>query len=207
MNFKIRPYHPSDLPSLYRICIQTGDNGKDISPLFPDQELFGNYYSAPYGVYEPDLCFTLTYDGIPCGYVLGARDTHTFNQRCEREWFPVLRERYPLPPESDHSEPAQMIRNIHRGYRESPDTVDYPAHLHIDLLPVAQGQGLGGKMIATFLANLRSLRVPAVHLGVGAANTRAIAFYRKVGFHVIREYEWGIFFGMRLQHPLNPADF
>ena len=35
-------------------------------------------------------------------------------------------------------------------------TAAYPSHLHIDLLPVAQGQGLGTLMISRLLRELKS---------------------------------------------------
>jgi hypothetical protein len=65
MAFAIRPYHPSDLPALYRICLLTGDSGADASQLYRDPELLGHFYAAPYAVLEPDLCFVLTHDGSP----------------------------------------------------------------------------------------------------------------------------------------------
>ena len=198
MTFMIRPYHPSDLCALYRVCLLTGDSGNDASHLYRDGELLGHYYVAPYAVFEPDLCFTLTQDGVPCGYMLGTRDSDAFSQRCEQDWFPVLRQRYPLPAPEDTSEDAGMIRDILRGYHPNPDMAAYPAHLHIDLLPAAQGQGWGRKLIETFLNRLRDLSVPAVHLGVGARNTRAIAFYEHVGFHRIQAHPGWIAYGMRL---------
>lgn len=198
MTFAIRPYHPSDLYALYRICLLTSDSGADASRLYRDPELLGHYYAAPYAVLEPDLCFVLTHAGSPCGYVLGTRDSIVFSERCEREWFPVLRERYPFPAPDDDSRDAQLIRLIHAGYHIHPDTIDYPAHLHIDLLPLAQGQGWGRKLMQTFLQRLRELGVPAVHLGVGMRNPGAIAFYERVGFHRIKTYEAWIAFGMRL---------
>lgn len=198
MTFAIRPYHPSDLCALYRICLQTGDNGGDASHLFKDGELLGHFYVAPYAVLEPDLCFTLTQDGAPCGYVLGTRDSDAFGVRCEREWFPPLRARYPLPAPEDASEDAGMIRAIHRGYHNHPDLGAYPAHLHIDLLPPAQGQGLGRKMMSVFLGRLREVGVPAVHLGVGARNARAIAFYERVGFQRIQENPGWIAYGLHV---------
>ena len=106
MIFSIRPYHASDLCALYRICLLTGDGGSDAAPLYRDGELLGHYYVAPYAVFEPEVCFTLTQDGVPCGYMLGARDSATFSARCEQDWFPTLRERYPLPPAEDTSADA-----------------------------------------------------------------------------------------------------
>jgi ribosomal protein S18 acetylase RimI-like enzyme len=198
MTFSIRPFHPSDLCALYRICLLTGDSGSDASDLYRDGELLGHYYVAPYGMLEPDVCFTLTQDDVPCGYLLGTRDSAAFSTRCEKDWFPVLRQRYPLPAAEDTTQDGDLIRAIHRGYHPHPDLTAYPAHLHIDLLPTAQGQGLGRKLIETFLNRLRGLSVPAVHLGVGARNARAIAFYERVGFHRIQAYPGWIAYGMHL---------
>jgi hypothetical protein len=90
MEFHIRPYHPSDLCSVYRICVQTVESGADGSHLYPDPELPGHHYAGPYAVLEPDLCFILTGDGAPCGYVLGTRHSDEFGRRCEAEWFPLI---------------------------------------------------------------------------------------------------------------------
>jgi ribosomal protein S18 acetylase RimI-like enzyme len=198
MSFTIRSYHPSDLVVLYRVCLLTGDNGNDARQLYRDEELLGHYYVAPYVVLEPDVCFVLLNDGAPCGYILGTRDSAAFRARTEQEWFPALRARYALPPDSDHSRDADMIRHIHAGMHVDPELAAHPAHLHIDLLPIGQGQGWGRALMQMFLDRLRALRVPGVHLGVGRRNTRAVAFYERVGFQPIRSSAGGILFGMRL---------
>ncbi len=200
MHFAIRPYHPSDLYSLYQICLKTGDSGQDATPLYRDPELLGHIYAAPYAVAEPELCFVLTADGAPSGYVLGARDSHTFHLWCEREWFPVLRQRYPQPQPENQSADAHAIRSIHAGYRPHPELAAYPAHLHIDLLPIAQGQGLGRQMMTTFLNKLREMGVSGVHLGVGKRNAGAIQFYERMGFQRVIDGEGWLGYGMML-HP------
>jgi ribosomal protein S18 acetylase RimI-like enzyme len=199
--YEIRAAHLSDLPKLYEVCLRTGDNGNDGSHLYNDPELVGHYFTAPYVVLEPDLAFVLTRNAVPCGYVLGTSDSAAFGECCEREWFPVLRQRYPqLPPVgTTYSQHDQwIVESIHAGYRPEPDLADYPAHLHIDILPVGQGQGWGRRLIETLLTQMRNLGVPAVHLGVGKKNTRAIRFYEKVGFHVIKDFEGWVAYGMRL---------
>jgi ribosomal protein S18 acetylase RimI-like enzyme len=193
MSFAIRPYHPSDLYSLYRICLQTGESGQDASALYADPELLGHMFAAPYGIFEPETCFILTHDHVPCGYILAAPDTPAFWQRCEDAWFPVLRKRYPMPDAADQSRDAWVIRMLHADHSQSTERMAraaaYPAHLHIDLLPFAQGQGWGRTMVATLLEKLASLGVPGVHLGVGAKNRGGIAFYQKTGFTLLEEHE------------------
>ncbi len=198
MIFAIRSVEAGDLPALYRICLLTGDAGDDATALHRDPDLIGHYYAAPYAVLEPELCFVLTVDGKPCGYVLGTANTEAFNARAESEWFPALRARLPQPSAEDPSADAAMLRLIHAGYSLHPDVCDYPAHLHIDLLPVAQGKGLGRKLIEHFLAVLRTRDVPAVHLGVSERNVGAIAFYEKVGFHLLGAYPGWRAYGLRL---------
>jgi ribosomal protein S18 acetylase RimI-like enzyme len=196
-DFRICPYHPSDLPMLYRICLLTGDSGQDATHLYKDLDLLGHLYVAPYALFGPDLCFMLTHLQQPCGYVLGTKNTVFFREQCEAQWFPALRERYALPPESDTSKDATLIRHIHLGYRNRLHP-NYPAHLHIDLLPVAQGKGWGRNMMNTFLNKLRELNIPGVELGVGKRNTNAIGFYEALGFVRLEETELSLTYGITL---------
>jgi len=195
----LRPYHPTDLPALYRICLLTGDVGQDATALYADAELLGHIYAGPYAVLEPDLCFVLTDAGRPCGYILGARDTAAFGRRLEHDWFPPLRERYPLLPTEDHSPEADLRRLLHTSQRGlSIEENAYPAHLHIDLLPEAQGQGWGRRLMEAYLKRLRELNVRGVHLGVDARNLNAQAFYARLGFQVLRAERWGKVMGRQV---------
>ncbi|MEE4311383.1 MAG: GNAT family N-acetyltransferase [candidate division KSB1 bacterium] len=198
MDFDIRVYHPCDLTSLYRICLKTGNSGEDASDMYADPDLPGHFFAAPYAVLEPELCFILTRNGEPCGYILGTRDSQAFSERCEQEWYPLLRSRYPMPSPDDTSYDARIIRLIHEGYHPREDVLAYPAHLHIDILPAGQGRGFGRTLMARFIDVLEALKVLALHLEVGKANPGAIQFYERVGFHRIREYDKSIAFGMRL---------
>lgn len=39
----------------------------------------------------------------------------------------------------------------------------YPAHLHVDLLPRAQGHGVGQRLMAALFARLAAFGAPGVH--------------------------------------------
>ena len=199
MKFKIRPYHITDLSSLYRICLFTGYNGGDATPYLRDTDLVGHLFAAPYAVFEPDLCFVLATDYAPCGYILGTRDSITFYEKCEKQWFPELRKRYPLPQKKKKSLEATLIRFfLHRKQIAVKGLEDYPAHLHIDILPIAQRKGYGSKLIENFLRRLQSQNVQGVHLIVSKNNQNAIDFYRQVGFKELKELGESIAFGRRL---------
>lgn len=198
MSSYIRPYHPSDLVHLYKICLKTGASGKDATYLYRDPNLLGHFYAAPFAVLEPELCFVLIVDGQPSGYILGTRHSKNFYRRCEQEWFPVLRKQYPFPDADDSSADAHIVRLLHRGHTVLDDFDGYPAQLHIDILPRGQGKGAGRDLMDAFIGRLREIGVPALHLQVGKSNVGAIKFYEHMGFERIKEFEFAIAFGMRL---------
>ena len=70
----------------------------------------------------------------------------------------------------------------HPDYYCPEPYADYPAHLHIDLVARAQGQGWGRRMMDEVMARLRQRGCPGAHLGVSIQNTPAFGFYRKLGF-------------------------
>lgn len=185
----IRAYHPSDVPSLYRICHATGWNGHDASPALSDPDLIGHLYAGPYVTFEPNLCFVAQQGREVVGYILATADSASFHRTCEAQWFPQLRRRYPMPSSDDGSLMARFIRTLHHGHPPSAmiDLSQYPASLHIDLLPQAQRQGVGRHLMAHLFTTLRNLEVPGVHLYVGRANLNAIRFYERVGFRCLDE--------------------
>jgi len=183
----IRPYRPGDDDALYDICLRTGDSGEDATHRYTDPRLIGELFVGPYLRFEPELAFVIEESGQVLGYILGARDTRAFEAACEQHWWPPLRRRYPLDAFPSDSADASLVNHIHRPGRADDDVVaDYPAHLHIDLLPPAQGRGLGRALMQRLLAALREAGAPGVHLGVGAANERAVGFYTRLGFEVLK---------------------
>jgi ribosomal protein S18 acetylase RimI-like enzyme len=202
-NINIRRAVLSDLPYLYEICLKTGNEGKDASALFFDQYLLGHYYVAPYLVYQSGICFVVEFEYRPQGYIVAAPDTASFREWMEKQWLPSLRKRYqrPFPPARSEKE-KEIIGFIHERQfpieiTAQPWITDYPAHLHIDLLPSLQGKGQGRVLIDHLFNELAKKGVSGLHLGVGSSNTGAVAFYKKMGFSVLEEHDWGLTMGKR----------
>jgi ribosomal protein S18 acetylase RimI-like enzyme len=183
---EIRTYRPEDLDALYRICLETGDAGKDATALYRDPKLIGHVYAAPYAVLSPETVFVAADDAGVGGYIVGPVDTRSFERRMEAEWWPPLRRQLADPvetPPRDWSRDDRMRYLIHHPVK-TPDRIarTHPSHLHINLLPRLQGRGYGAKLIDTWLAAMRERGSRGAHLGVGAANERAVRFYRRYGF-------------------------
>ncbi len=200
----IRPYRADDLDKLYDICLRTSDSGADGTHLHGDPKLVGHVYAGAYGAISPETAFIAEDAEGPGGYIVGPVDTYAFEKRCEAEWWPRLRERYPDPA----GDPKvwlwdeRMAHHIHHPDR-MPRRINtlYPAHLHINLLPRLQGRGLGRRMIDRWLDEVRSRGANGAHLAVGTRNTRAVRFYRAYGFHEIERFgdaREGIIFGIAI---------
>lgn len=194
----IRPYRPSDHQALVDICVETGDAGAGARGIFRDDALLGDVYAVPYAQHDPSLVFVID-DGTgrAIGYVIGAADTETFERWFHDTWWPSVRERY--AGHEEFARDAAILANAERmGTVASAYTREYPAHLHIDLLPETQGGGFGRRMIDTLFDALRERGVPGVHLVAAAANTSAIGFYERLGFTRLPSDAGSAAFGMRL---------
>ena len=185
----IRLARPGDERGAYHVCLKTGDNGRDGEPLYGDDpDALARIFVGPYLAFEPELSLVLEDDHGICGYALAALDSRRFYARYEAEWRPALCARFP-DPQGDPAgwTPAQ---HVHYAYHHPsyfcPEPYHlYPSHVHIDLLPRAQGCGHGRRMMEQLMSALAQCGSPGAHLGVGALNTRAIGFYQRLGFEVL----------------------
>lgn len=170
---------------MLEICLKTGDAGSDATAAYPDPRELTERYAAPYLGLEPALAFVAEQEGdggdghgAVLGYVLGASDTRSFAARF------AARE----------SSLSAAVRAEHAAGMLLPEIGEFPAHLHVDLLPVAQGRGVGRMLVETVLDALHADGVRGVHLVVDPRNTGALAFYPRLGFTESRRTADGVVF-------------
>ncbi len=181
----IRGAATGDEAGAYYVCVKTGDYGKDGEPYYrEDPDALGRIFVGPYLAFEPELGLILEDEQGTCGYALGAFDSRAFFARYEKEWRPELCTRFPEP----EGDPAQWTRTQqayhsyhHPDYFCPEPYAEYPSHLHIDLLPRAQGRGYGRRMLEQVMEKLRDRGSPGAHLGVSALNPAALQFYKHLG--------------------------
>ena len=96
--------------------------------------------------------------------------------------------------------PLQQIQqlNVYLGSAALAAFAATTIHLHIDLLPIAQGKGQGKLMMDHYITHLRNNHVTGVHLGLSIANNRAFNFYKKYGMHELERDEDSIFMGLHI---------
>jgi ribosomal protein S18 acetylase RimI-like enzyme len=175
----IRRYRPADRADVYDVCVRTAAAGTDASGVYSTDDLMPDVFAGPYLEYHPDLAYVVDTGERVAGYLIAAQNTRDFVSRVRAEWLPGFAARYREHTPVDEPiiamglDPERML---------VPELDEYPAHLHIDLLPELQGQGWGRALIDTLRAELARRGIPGVHLSVDPANRSARAFYNRLGF-------------------------
>lgn len=196
---RIRPFRAGDEPALAEICLKTGDGGADATGIFADDELWAAVFVLPYVARHPDLAFVVeTDDGRLAGYVVGTPDTRAFEEWFAEKWWPRFEARWPRPEREVTRQDGTLVYAYGRRPGAEPYGDDYPAHLHIDLLPELQGHGWGRRLIDTLTGALRERGVSGLHLVAGLENSGAIAFYTRLGFTPLDSHPGVQAFGLGL---------
>ena len=199
--FRIRSFRPEDADGIAAVCMRTADAGKDATGLLRDDMLWADVFALPYARRHPDLGWVVEGPGgTVAGYVLGVPDTDAFERWFREEWWPSHRGRYEGADASPRE--AGILRYAAtRAPGAVPVADEYPAHLHIDLLPEAQGRGLGRALTDTLFAELVRRGVLGLHVGVDPRNASAAAFYERLGFRRLPSEPDALLLGIRLDSP------
>jgi ribosomal protein S18 acetylase RimI-like enzyme len=191
----IRPATPDDHEQIARICLLTGATGRDATCVFGDDAVLADVYATPY-LHGPGG-FALVWDvgGEARGYVVGTSDTRGFQEWFVSEWWPRVS---PTHVERTAGDAWLLAEARHPTRMLIADVDEYPAHLHIDLLPDQQGKGAGRALIDACIDLLRTRGVRGVHLVAETANAGAQAFYPRVGFMAIERGDTTVTFAQRI---------
>jgi ribosomal protein S18 acetylase RimI-like enzyme len=202
----VRRYQKTDLSALYDICVRTADAGQDARGKYLSDDLMPDLFAGPYVFLEPGFAFVLDHGDQDhgdqdhgdqdhgdqdhgcraVGYVIGTPDTAAFARAYRERWIPRLAGRYPVPPQPPVTPDDLMLALHYQPERMLwPGLPEYPAHLHIDLLPAFQGAGHGRRLMASFLDAAARAGAAGVHVTVVTQNVQAIGFYRRLGFALL----------------------
>ena len=169
----IRKYEEKDRENLLRICVETSslptESQKDLDFL---NLMFNDYYA----IVEPDNCFVAADDNDDAvGYILCAENFDRYYKTFKGLYIPMIKKlgvKYYIMAMSEIA--------VHSIFRKK-----YPAHLHIDIMPVCQGKGTGTALMNELKDHLKEKGVSSLMLSCGMGNEKAIRFYKKNGFKMI----------------------
>lgn len=167
---EIRKAKKSDLEKVEFVCKATA--GKKALEDKSFGEAIAKMYSTYYINEEADNCFLLVDEMEVVGYVICSANVKSFRKAYWSKYFKLIfKENKALGLFSLLLPfPYMFFKN------------KYPSHLHIDLLDDYQGKGYGTKLINALLEDLSKKCVRGIMLMVDSGNTRAIGFYKKLGF-------------------------
>lgn len=181
----IRNYHPKDAEQLKHICIKTA------SPIFQGKKLtetaLVEVYCRYYIEQEPESCFVVVdQNDVAKGYILCAKDYESYKKVFKatnlKTWnlATLIMGNFALNSIKDYVK-------------------EYPAHLHIDLLPECQGQGYGRKLIDSLVSHLKEHQIKGLMLHVSMDNEGARKFYKKCGFQILHAKKKDVLMGMKIE--------
>jgi ribosomal protein S18 acetylase RimI-like enzyme len=197
----IRNYQPSDEAAVQEITFRTGFKGSDLTGrnYFDDKRLFFVIFIYYYTRYEPEHFFVAvdTKDDTVLGFIGGTTDTAAQERGFQKKmpWRIASRAllitswRYPRTFKTVMSMMRMMGDIQENEDKRSILRAEYPAHLHINLLPDYQSMGLGTRMMERFEEHLIGQGVKGVHLQTTSHNRKAIPFYKKMGFTIFSQVE------------------
>lgn len=205
---EIRPCRSDDFDAVAEICCRTGYGGRDVasSGVFSDRVLFGLLFCRYYLLYEADLSFVaVNAAGRVVGYVLGCADTERYSRRFALLMIPRILIR--IGARTLWRDPP-TVRELLRWARgvpwkaANPAGPAFPAHLHMGLLPEAQRQGIGSRLLIHMEARLRDRGVGGIHLVTSNYHRQAIPFYLKHGYTQLLNRGHRMWSGLRDYHSI-----
>lgn len=182
----IRKYEEKDKELLRDICIKTSKLPVETE----DQRKFLTLmYNDYYTEVEGRNCFVAVDENdVAVGYILCAENYARYSKIFRKFYLPEIKK----------LGMSYYIMAIGEMAGHLLYSKKYPAHLHIDILDICQGQGVGTRLMNELKSHLKSKNIPALMLSCGGDNTMAVKFYKKNNFKVIKNLAGSYIMGIDL---------
>ncbi len=184
---KIRPYQAADKKNVQFVCLNSeGPCKSSKRGINFSLAVYCDYYIEN----EPENCFVAADENNRAiGYVISTENFDKFEKIYISNYYPKIKK-------WEYRRRKSALRAIESQKKHKND---YPAHLHIDILPEYQHMGLGKKLMDALCDNLRKKGVKGVMFTVWHKNYNAIKFYEKYGFELIETKETTLVYGLKLK--------
>ena len=184
---EVRPYDVADRDELVGVVFEEAGEGAPSSEVWGHHASLAEVYLTPYLDLEPESVFVVTVDGRPAGYLAGCVDESSFPSEEDRTAAAIKKHRLFRMRGPRRFFVRAAVDTALLRLRRVPlagELTDprWPSHLHIDLMPAARGTGAAAGLMDLWFERLRAVGSPGCYLQTSAENTRAVAFFERVGF-------------------------
>jgi ribosomal protein S18 acetylase RimI-like enzyme len=192
----VRSYQESDREAVFAIAADTAYFGAPVEAFLEDRRLFCDIFYAYYTDYEPQsgwvACARQADSDQVVGFLMGCNDTSRRGRIWVTKILPwvtrrILTGRYRMGRRTAQYAIGE-IKAVMRRELPGADLSLYPAHLHINLQAAWRGCGLGKKLIAHYVEQLRYKSVPGIHLHTTSLNEAACKLYERSGFCLLAKH-------------------
>lgn len=189
----VRAYLPSDRPAVRMIYGMDEFARPRLQYKYPRYSEYLADEMSYYPDYEPESLFVAEGDGRVVGALQGAVDTARFERVYQKRIRPLLLRRTLSGAYGWPGWLPAILRTEWAGRQIIAPKVDrkqYPAHLHIGILPDWRRQGLGGQLMQRYTDYLRQRGVPGYHLYASSFHPLGVAFYYKLEMELLGQFDW-----------------
>jgi hypothetical protein len=180
----------ADWRAIRELCCRTGDAGNAID--VARWPFFAQLRIGPYEACCPGWTYVAVRSGRIDGYLTGCPDSVGFRRTCRRSFtlpllLDVARGRYPWNGDTRLFVKEALRLDVRSRLDRAPLRYGRvlavcPAHLHMNVDAGDRRGGVGRALMLRYVDDLRTHRVPGVHLMCGDG---PLGFYARLGFRTI----------------------
>jgi ribosomal protein S18 acetylase RimI-like enzyme len=194
MEFTLRYYQYNDLQGVRAIYGDDEFARPRLLHKYPRmKEYLADEASYYYTQYEPESLFVAEVNGKVVGALLGGVNTHRHEQYYKGRIKSYLAMRCLTGAYGWPLWLPAVIRTELAGRKIDAPQVDhkqYPAHLHIGILPAWRRHGIGTALMSCYSKHLRKKEVAGYHLYASSFHPIGVSFYRKLGLEELGQFDW-----------------
>ena len=175
MDIRIIPFEDKYLEDIRNINVSVSSHP---DKPFEEKQLCQFLYIDYYALNSKENCFVAMDDDEVVGYVIAEPDYKRFKN--------IIINEYMMEAVKLRNDFGEMLKEEIVPYEKWND--EYDAHLHLDVKPGHQHQGIGTMLICHEFEHLKDIGCKGVMLQCSKKNERANNFYQKNGMNIIDEF-------------------
>lgn len=184
----IRPYKKIDKAGLRKISIETVFMGDSGQMFWDDKEILADWLTHYYLEFEPESSFIAEYQNKIVGYLMGCLNTKRYHKILNQRTVPLLflkslcRGMF-LKVKVWRFIYYSLRSFLRREFRRPDFSLEYPAHLHINIEAQFRKRGIGTRLIEVFFSYLRSKGIKGLHAWTMTEGGKNL--FKSLGFNLL----------------------